>query len=324
MAKEKGKEKKVSFATKKDISVKRRQYLLFYMFMAPWLIGFFLFTAWPFFYTIFLSFHSVSHNIHGWEREFIGIDNYNLALLRNPNFVPALISFFTMQVAYVPAITVIAFILALLLNRGINFRGMFRAIFFLPVIVMSGPVMSHLLSAGEAIAGPPGEEGGTQGAMLTWTWLNNIVAHFSYQLSGMLMFLYTNFTTVLWFTGIPIILFLSALQKIDNGVLEAARIDSATSWQILWLITVPVLRPIILVSVILTIVQIASFPLNPVLPMIQESMFQTTHGLGLASAFTWIYSFVILAIIGVAFIFLKNPKEEIPPEVKRKARAWNE
>ena len=306
--------------SRKASSLKRRQYILFYLFMAPWIIGFLLLTAWPFFYTIYLSFFSVNHTILGWEREFVGIDNYNIALLRSPVFTPALISFVTMQIAYVPAITVIAFILALLLNKGIKFRGVFRAIFFLPVIVMSGPVMSHLLSAGETVS----EYGDDQQAIMVWTWLNNIVVHFSRQLSYMLIFLYTNFTTVLWFTGIPIILFLSALQKIDNGILEAAKIDSATGWQILWLITVPILKPIILVAVILTIVQIASYPLNPVLPMIQQAIFLTANGLGLASAYAWIYSALILALIGVAFLLFKGSKDEAPQEVKRRAKAWNE
>jgi len=308
--------------TKKDRSIRRRQYLLFYLFMAPWIIGFLFLTAWPFFYTVYLSFHSVSDTVLGWEQTFIGIENYNVALFRNPYFSSALISFITMQIAYVPAITVIAFILALLLNRGIRFRGAFRAIFFLPVIVMSGPVMHHLLDAGGAVSTPVA--GDAEQVMVAWTWLNNIVAYFSVVLADMLNFLYTNFTTVLWFTGIPVILFLSALQKLDTGVLEAAKIDSATGWQILWLITVPVLRPIIFVSVILTIVQIASFPLNPVLPMIQTAIFQTMNGLGLASAFAWIYSAVILIIIGISYLLLKGPKDEVPPEVKRKAKAWNQ
>jgi len=308
--------------TKKDRSIKRRQYLLFYLFMAPWIIGFLLLTAWPFFYTIYLSFHSVSDTVLGWDQTFIGIENYNVALFRNPSFTAALVSFVTMQIAYVPAITVVAFILALLLNRGIKFRSAFRAIFFLPVIVMSGPVMYHLLDAGAAVATPV--VGDVEQAIVTWIWLDNIIAYFSIHLANILFFLSMNFTTVLWFTGIPIILFLSALQKLDTGVLEAAKIDSATSWQILWLITVPVLRPIILVSVILTIVQIASYPLNPVLPMIQTAIFQTMNGLGLASAYAWIYSAIILLIIGVAFLLLKAPKDTVPPEVKRKAKAWNE
>jgi len=295
---------------KKAKSLSRRQYILFYLFMLPWIVGFLVLTAWPLVYTAFLSFHTVNWTILGWERAFIGIDNFNLAFLRNPDFTPALLSFLLSLLYFVPVITVIAFILALLLNRNIRFRGFFRAIFFLPVIVMSGPVMSHLLNAGVM----PGDEGQQ---IIMWTWMTNIVAHFSFQLAEGLIYLYDNFITILWFTGIPVILFLSALQKIDNGVLEAARIDSATNWQILWLITVPMLRPIIMVSIILTIVQLASYALNPVLPMIQQAIFESMNGLGLASAFAWIYSALVMALIGIAFALLKGKNDKESGEVKR-------
>ena len=298
--------KKQSYQTK-------RQAILGYAFMAPWIIGFLLLTAWPFFYTIYLSFFHVQLMVTGWELTPVGIDNYHLAFLRNVHFVPNLIAFITMQLVYTPAITVIAFMLALLLNRELKARGWFRALFFLPVIVMSGPVMNQLMGTGSA-GGI-----GVQGMVLL-----NMVDQFSVWVATAIIVLFENFSTILWFTGIPIILFLSGLQKIDVGILEAARIDSATNWQILWKITIPIIRPIILVSVILTVVQISSFTTNPVMPMIQDSIFDTVGGLGQASAFAWIYAAVILILIGIAALILKAPKDEVPPEVKRRAKAWNE
>ena len=291
----------------------RRQAILGYAFMAPWIIGFLLLTAWPFFYTIYLSFFHVQLMVTGWELRPVRLDNYHLAFFRNIHFVPNLIGFVIMQLTYTPAITVIAFMLALLLNREIKGRGWFRALFFLPVIVMSGPVMNQLMDTG-SVGGI-----GIQGMILL-----NMVDQFSDLIASVMITLFSNFSTILWFTGIPIILFLSGLQKIDAGILEAARIDSATNWQILWKITIPIIRPIVLVSVILTIVQISSFTTNPVMPMIQESIFDTVGGLGQASAFSWIYAAVILMLIGVAYLILKAPKDEVPPEVKRRAKAWNE
>jgi len=291
----------------------KRQWFIGYMFLLPWIVGFAIFTAYPFINTIYLSFFSVRSTIHGWETEFIGLDNYHLAFFRSVYFVPALLNFIWMQVIYAPVITIIAFILALLLNTGIKARGFFRALFFLPVVVMSGPVMYQLLDAGG----------------LTTVEIHNfalwsMVAQFSVPIANALVYLFTHYTVMLWFTGIPIILLINALQKIDNGILEAARIDSATSWQILWKITIPIIRPIFLVSVILTIVQLAGYTLNPVLPMIQDAIFATASGLGLASAFAWIYSAVVLIVIGVAFLFLKGPKDIPPPDVKRRKKAWNE
>jgi ABC-type sugar transport system permease subunit len=299
---------------KKKLSViDKRQGLLGYMFLLPWLVGFLFFTVWPFVYTIFLSFHEVRLTIEGWETRFTGIDNYNLAFFRNTEFVPALISFVTMELTYAPVITVIAFILALLLNQNIKFRATFRALFFLPVIVMSGPVMYQLMDAGG----------------MTFTGIEDMILYqmvlqFSRPLANALVFLFDNFSMVLWFTGIPTVLFINKKQKINSSMLEAARIDSATSWQILWKIIIPIIRPIAMVSIILTIVQLGTYSINPVLPMVQDAIYNTTSGLGLASAFAWIYTAVALALMGIAFAFLKAPTEGYEDEKKARAKRWYE
>jgi ABC-type sugar transport system permease subunit len=151
--------------------------------------------------------------------------------------------------------------------------------------------------------------------------LFRMVEMFSRPLANMLIFLFQSFSLLLWFTGIPIILFITGLQKVDDSMLEAARIDSATSWQILWKIIIPIVRSVALVSFILTIVQLATYTsTNQVLPMIQEAIYTTTSGMGLASAFAWIYTVVALALIGIAFIILKGPKENLQEEWKRARR----
>jgi len=287
----------------KKLSVsEKRQGLFGYLFLLPWLIGFFSFTVWPFVYTIFLSFHEVRLTVEGWSTTFNGIDNYNLAFLRNTEFVPALVNFLTMELLYAPVITVIAFIIALLLNQKIKFRVGFRALFFLPVIVMSGPVMYQLMDSGSMTF-----------AGIRDMILYQVVDQFSRPLANALVSLFQNFSMVLWFTGIPIILFISGIQKINDSMLEAAKIDSATTWQILWKIIIPIIRPIAMVSVILTIVQLGTYSINPVLPLVQEAIYNTTSGLGVASAFAWIYTVAALALMGVAFALL-NQKEDAVKE----------
>jgi len=288
--------------TKKSNVSEKRQGFLGYMFLLPWLIGFLLFTVWPFIYTIFLSFHEVRLTVEGWSTTFTGLGNYNLAFLRNTEFVPALISFLTMELLYAPVITVIAFIIALLLNQKIKFRSVFRALFFLPVIVMSGPVMYQLMDSGSMTF-----------AGITDMILYQVVEQFSRPLANALVSLFQNFSMVLWFTGIPIILFISGMQKINDSMLEAAKIDSATTWQILWKIIIPIIRPIAMVSIILTIVQLGTYSINPVLPLVQDAIYNTTSGLGVASAFAWIYTVAALALMGVAFGLL-NQKEDLAKE----------
>jgi len=278
--------------------LKKRQGVLGYVFLSPWIAGFLIFTAIPFVYTIYLSFHDVALTVEGWKTSFTGLTNYTVAFFRNTEYVPALISFLTMELTYAPTIVVIAFILALLLNRELRFRSGFRALFFLPVIVMSGPVMYQLM-----------DSGGTRNLGIEDMTLYRMVAQFSPAVAGALEFLFENYSILLWFTGIPIVLFINGLQKISVSVIEAARIDAATPWQILWKITIPILRPIVLVCCIFTIVQLGVYSLNPVMPLIQNAIYNTVSGLGLASAFAWIYSALVLAIIGAAFVLLNQRKE---------------
>lgn len=273
----------------------RRDNILGYTFMAPWIIGFLAFTAGPFFYTIYLSFHEVNLTVRGWETTWNQFDNYFSAFLRNTEFVPALIGFVGYELIYVPVIIVISFILALLLNQKIHFRAGFRLIYFLPVIIMSGSVMQQLMDSGNTNMGS-----------IDRSMIYNIVENYNDYLADMLIYLFSNFSMVLWFTGIPIILIINGLQKINPSLYEAAKMDGATPWQALWKITIPLIKSIILVSTIFTIVQLEMYNLNPVYAMIQETIYNTTGGLGLASAFAWSYALIVLIIVGAAFWLFRD------------------
>lgn len=291
----------------------KQQNRLGYLFFAPWLIGFLIFTLFPFIYTVYLSFHRVNLNVLGWTTTFNGIDNYVSALLRNPDFTPALVQFFITELIYVPTILIISFILAILLNGNFKFRTTFRVIYFLPVIVISGSVMNQLMSSGNV------QIGNVQNIFVY-----QIIESYSHELAEVIVFLFNNFALVLWFTGIPIVLFLSGLQKINTNLYEAAQIDGATSWQILWKITMPIIRPIVLVAAVFTVVSLGMFPINPVYGMIQNAIFDTVGGLGVASSYAWIYSLTILILIGMIYFVLRDNSKEVYVVDERKAQAEKE
>lgn len=273
-----------------------------YSFLAPWLIGFAVLTVGPFFFTIYLSFQDVQLTGLGWEYTNIGADNYITAFFGNINFLPALITFVTLEITYVPAIVIFSFILAMLLNRDIKFRGGFRTIFFLPVIVLSGSVMDQLMNNDATTLDDFSEN-------IIFTMLNNYSPFFA----EIMLSLFQNFTMVLWFTGIPIILFINGLQKINQQLFEAAKIDGATNWQILWKITIPIIKPTALVVAIFTIVQIGMYSINPIITLIRESMYNYQGGLGLSSAYALVYTIVVLIFVGLAFLVLstKRDKQEV-------------
>jgi ABC-type sugar transport system permease subunit len=133
-----------------------------------------------------------------------------------------------------------------------------------------------------------------------------MVATYSRSFARLLIDIFEQLSIILWFTGIPIILFINGLQKINPSLYEAAQIDSANSWQILWKITIPIIKPLVLVVTIFTIANLGTFSINPVYDLIKKATENTSGGLGIAATFSWIYSFVVLVIIGIAFLIFRN------------------
>lgn len=273
--------------------------------MLPWLIGFVIFTAIPFVATIFLSFNVVQQNIRGFQFDWVGLGNYYMAFFENTEFLPALLSYLSMIIPYTFVIVVLSFILAYLLNSIKFLRGFFRTIFFLPVIIMSGPVMYQLIDS-------TSESSGQIEAVRQFgdIFIVQMISSYSPEFASLLIGVFEQLSIIIWFTGIPIILYINGLQKINASIYEAAQIDSANAWQILWKITIPIIRPIMLIITIFTIVNIGTFSVNPVYTLISETTDNTSSGLGVASAFACIYSVVVLLLIGIVFLLFRNKKEK--------------
>lgn len=293
----------VKINKKKVNAYKRRQNRLGYLFMLPWIIGFVIFTLFPFVATIYLSFTDVRTSVRGWEIDFVGMANYVTAFFKNTEFVPALLEFLTMIIPYTFVVIIVSFIIAYLMNKLTKFRGMFRTIYFLPVIIMSGPVMSQILDANVS---EHMEEVSRYDGLFIMNMIESYSPQFAHTLGGVL----DELSIILWFTGIPIVLFINGLQKINPSLFEAAKIDSANSWQILWKIIIPMIKPIALVCTVFTIAQLGTYDTNPVYGLIKTATGNLSGGLGYAATYAWIYSLIVLLIIGAAFLIFKDRKEK--------------
>lgn len=282
-------------------SFQKRQDKYGYIFMAPWIVGFIIFTFIPFVMTAYLSLTDVKQDIRGFNISFVGIKNYREAFLVDTNFTPALVEFLAMIIPYTIVIVIMAFILAMMLNSITKGKSLFRTIYFLPVVVLSGPVMYQLMNLEPAIEG--------QVNPLYYTFVIRMIYSYSEFAADAMVSLFDNLSIILWFTGIPIVLFINGLQKINPSLYEAARIDSATSWQILWKITIPIIRPTALIISVFTIVQLGAMDnINPVLTQIKEKTANTSGGFGYAATLSWVYSLIVLLIIGVTFLLFKEKK----------------
>lgn len=290
--------------SRKGSYMARKQNRLGYFFMSPWILGFVVFTLIPFIMTIILSFCSVSSTIKGYELSFIGLDNYYTAFFRNTEFVPALLSFLGMVIPYTFIIIVVSFILAYLLNRIRVGRTIMRIIYFLPIIILSGPVMSQILdSADEAITLSQGVS-----EVYKSIWIFRILYNYSPSFTLFLEEIFDQLSMILWFTGIPIVLFISTLQRINSSLYEAAHIDGATEWQILWKVTVPMAKPTALVASIFTIVQLGAYDTSDIYSLIKTATNNTASGLGYAATYAWLYGVTVLLVIGAAFLIFREKK----------------
>lgn len=268
-----------------------RQALFGYAFIGLWIIGFFVFTLYPLIQTFLLSLNNVRVSTSGILTDPVGFQNYQDAFLLDVNWGRMLIDYVLQTAISVPIIIVFSLVIAMMLNEGFRGRGVLRTIFFLPVIITSGPVIEKLMDQGSTTL--PG---------LTDLAQSEDIIPGPAIIVSLFQYLMSSFIVLLWFTGVQILIFLAGLQQMSGSVYEAAKIDGASRWEIFWKITLPALRGMIVLNVVYTIVSLSLFTLNPVIVKIAGTTFDPSQGgIGYASALSWIY-FAVMVIILAIFV----------------------
>jgi len=286
-------------AEKSDPGHEQNDFWIAMLFSAPWLIGFLAFSVYPIIQSFIFSFNNVSVTAKGIIQSGVGLGNYGSVLTADPDFIDGLQTYLQEMLVYVPVIIVVSLSLALLLNSIKHGKGFFRTLFFLPVIISSGPVITLFIDQG--VATFPGA------ASIDYTLLSQSVPAF---LVGLLKTLITNFVVILWFSGIQTLIFLAGLQKLDKSMYEAAKIDGASGWECFWKITLPALNPVIVINVIFTVVIQSTFTLNPLISKISGDMYAVGKGYGYACAEAWLYFLVLLAVLILyVLIFMKKKRK---------------
>ncbi|HZG84006.1 sugar ABC transporter permease [Paenibacillus sp.] len=264
------------------------------LFLAPWILGFLLFMAFPILYSFYMSFHQVRVLATGIEVKYRGLENYKFILFTDGSvFYDNLIPFLQQALFMIPIILVFSLLVAIMLNRKFAGRLFFRVVFFLPVIFTTGEVIYEFISQGE----------GSVGFLERYNIASYIHDIFPGEWASSIMAVMNSIVLVLWYSGVQILLFLAGRQTISNSVYEAARIDGATPWETFWKITLPGMIPFILLNAIYTIVDLFTFPTNPVISRV------TTEDYGTSSALAWVYFGVIfLFLLAMYFIFARMTK----------------
>jgi ABC-type sugar transport system permease subunit len=195
--------------------------------------------AYPFFYAIYISFTS---RVVGNPGEWIGLDNYRY-LAKSPSFTRSIRNTITLVLVSDAAKLVIGLSLALLVNQNFRGRGLFRSFIMLPWAM---PAFIAFLTW-RVLYQPIG---GGINLLLTETGIHTGVIDWLGQKSTAMPAV---IIASVW-RGFPFwfISFLAALQSVQVDLYEAARVDGANAWRRFWTVTFPAIRPVILITTLLS------------------------------------------------------------------------
>ena len=202
---------------------------------------------------------------------------------------------------------VFSFFVALILNKKFRGRALVRAVFFLPVILSSGVIIgvetdNALMASIEAAVG----ETAASGVNITGA-IEEILktAGIGTRAFETVFEIVDGIYDVAIASGIQIIIFLSGLQTISTSMYEAADIEGCTKWESLWKITLPMVSSLFLVNWIYTIVDFCMRSDNEVIEKISEEI-TVQINYGFASAMSWVYFGVVIAIIGATSLIISK------------------
>lgn len=290
----------------KKHSVRQRESRMGYVFVSPWIIGFAVFFLFPMGFSLVLSFSHVT-NLRSFTLESVGWQNYIDALLVDVDFTPKLLTSVLDAAIKTPIIVVFSLFIAILLDRRLPLRGLYRALFLLPVVIGSGVVMETLQGNGATLAFSPQSASMQQTAQTApmvdvggIEMSDRLTMLLGEDLSAWVEIMLTYISESLWMSGIQIILFLGALQSVPETYYEAAMCDGATGWEKFWKITLPMVTPTILIVVVYTLISYFTSSENEVMVYVVDTSF-TNLELDYGSAMGWIYFVLIGTALGLVF-----------------------
>ncbi len=307
------KEKKLKKPKIKQGRLEAREARVGYLFVLPWIIGVLAFLIYPLGQSFYYMWYNIRITPLQTKFIWVGTGNFTQIWLENPEFPKQLVTYIWQTIVEVPVIVVFALIIAMMLNGKIKCKAFFRLIFFLPVIIVSGPVMNMLVSEGAS----------SIPAMNTQAVVNAMDSFLPYSVATSIGELFSNMIMILWYSGVQILIFLSALQKVDPSLYEAAKMDGGSGWECFWKITLPTIKNFILLNAVYTVIFLSGNEQNELINMIESAMFSGTKekGYGYASAMAWMYAVIVTLIVLLFFLLLGSKKDVYDRMVIKRRRA---
>ena len=291
---------------RRGASLERRKANSGYIFVLPFIIGIVLIYLPILIDSIYSSFCTTipSTDANGYSTlvyTFVGFDNYVNAF-KTATFSTTLLASIQQIIFEVPAIIVFSLFIAVVLNNKMLGRAVFRAIYFVPVIIATG-LMDSIIQGDkmmDKMEGGIDDGSGTSAGSGIISMLDIQVLFQSMAVGGELVTyvvsLVNSIYEIINYSGVQMLIFLAGLQSISPAIYEACRIDGASAWETFWKVTFPMISPMILVNAIYTVIDSFTRPNAGIMALING--IKDTNECG-AVAMYWIYFVFVLVIIGV-------------------------
>ncbi len=293
------------------ISYERKKGLYGYGFIALWFIGVIYMFIIPLFQSLWYSLsytelvsqpaiiEEYGMDGPGIYTEWNNFGNYKKAFTENADYPQNLVDSLAETAYTVPLVLVFSLFVALLLNDNFKGRTLARAIFFLPVLIATGPVLQVI--NGDMLAQGVGEASQFSSLFkadfveefLQFMGLTNISQSFTEAITTIT----ETILNLIWDSGIQILIFISALQGIPVSAKEAASMEGATGWEFFWKITFPTISPMIFVNLIYTVIDSFVKTDNPVMQQVMS--YARGWEYGFSSAMAWAYFAIVAIILGI-------------------------
>ncbi|MBR4073083.1 MAG: sugar ABC transporter permease [Clostridia bacterium] len=285
------------------LTFSRRKQLTGWIFVGPWLLVGLALLVYPLIFSFMLSFSSLQ-DMDFSKMMFAGLENYKKAFMTDINFIPYFWDTVSNTVINLPMIIVTSLLLAIMVSRDIKGQGFFRSMFFLPVLLGTGFVMNQLLGQGV-----DDQSMNTARGILMPDIVQNYLGPEVTEAVGEF---FSRITMVLWKSGVQIVITLAGIQGISPSLYESSRVDGATEWEMFWKITLPMISPILLLTMVYTIVASTIEDSKVVNYIVATAFTGTNVQFEFSAAMGWVYFVFILALLGIVFAIMR-------PFVKRVA-----
>lgn len=297
---------------RRGLSLTTKKALSGWLFVLPFIIGIIFIYAPIVFNSLRISLSDYTPTREGMLLEWNGFANYSYIFTEDPYFSITIVDGIKDLILQIPAIVIFALFMAIILNQKMTGRAVFRAIFFLPVILSTGIIdtidsnSTFMQAISNSQGGVDDNTGAESGGIISALDLEQLLGGIKIgtELVDYVVSLVNSIFDIVSRSGVQMLIFLSGLQSISPAIYESCEVEGASAWETFWKITLPMISPMILVNAIYTVIDAFTAADNRVMVYIEKIYNYAQYEN--SSAMSWVYVGVVLLFILLVALIMKT------------------